>query len=199
MTPTTPARTTPASTTEWWFPDNTVLCNFAAVDRLALLEKVLDGRGRWSEAVAREARLSARHLPPLAALTERGTLGEPIELTDPDERTEVERLRRAVFGGDRRRPTQHLGEAETLTLITRRRDFRRSVWISDDRDAARYARRRGITTLETFDLVRAAVLDELVDAAEGHRLLQRMAEAGRRLHHTSTRPEDLLGPRPGAP
>ncbi|GAA2490405.1 hypothetical protein GCM10010406_28160 [Streptomyces thermolineatus] len=40
----------------WWFPDNTVLCNFAAVDRLPLLEKVLDGRGRWTQAVAHEAR-----------------------------------------------------------------------------------------------------------------------------------------------
>ncbi|MEY9844931.1 hypothetical protein [Streptacidiphilus sp. MAP5-3] len=181
--------------TEWWFPDNTVLCNFAAVDRVALLEKVLDGRGRWSEAVAREARLSTRHLPPLAGLAERGSLGEPVEISDPDERTEVERLRRAVFGGDRRRPTQHLGEAETLTLITRRRDFRHAVWISDDRDAARYARRRGITTLETFDLVRAAVREQLVDAAEGHGLLLRMTGAGRRLHRISAGPEDLLGPR----
>ncbi|MEZ0066955.1 putative nucleic acid-binding protein [Streptacidiphilus sp. MAP12-20] len=178
--------------TEWWFPDNTVLCNFAAVDRLPLLEKVLDGRGRWSEAVAREARLSARHLPPLAGLTERGSLGEPVEITDPGTRAEVERLRRAVFGGDRRRPTQHLGEAETLALITKESEFRRSVWISDDRDATRYARRRGITTLETYDLVRAAVREELLDAVEAHRLLQRMTEAGRRLHRRSVGPEEFL-------
>jgi predicted nucleic acid-binding protein len=179
--------------TEWWFPDNTVLCNFAAVDRLPLLEKVLDGRGRWTEAVAREARLSARHLPPLTGLSERGALGEPIEISDPAERTEVERLRRAVFGGDRRRPTQHLGEAETLTLITKRSDFRRSVWISDDRDAARYARHRGIVTLETYDLVRAAVVEQLVDAAEGHRLLRQMTQSGRRLHRVSSSPAELLG------
>ncbi|WP_051944563.1 hypothetical protein [Streptacidiphilus rugosus] len=180
--------------TEWWFPDNTVLCNFAAVDRLPLLEKVLDGRGRWSEAVAREARLSARHLPPLAGLADRGTLGEPVEITDPVTRAEVERLRRAVFGGDRRRPTQHLGEAETLALITKEREFRRSVWISDDRDATRYARHRGIVTLETYDLVRAAVAEELVDAGEGHLLLRRMTEAGRRLHRTSSGPEEFRSP-----
>lgn len=35
-----------------WFPDNTVLCNFSAVGSLSLLEKVLDGRGRWTQAVA---------------------------------------------------------------------------------------------------------------------------------------------------
>ncbi|WP_042413981.1 hypothetical protein [Streptacidiphilus anmyonensis] len=183
--------------TQWWFPDNTVLCNFAAVDRLPLLEKVLDGRGRWSEAVARESGLSARRLPPLTGLVDRGSLGEPIEVTDMDVRAEVERLRRAVFGGDRRRPTQHLGEAETLALITRDPEFRRSVWISDDRDAARYARRRGITTLETYDLVAAAVRERLVTPAEAHELLHRMTETGRHLHRTSSGPEEFgAGPFP---
>jgi predicted nucleic acid-binding protein len=177
--------------TQWWFPDNTVLCNFAAVDRLPLLEKVLDGRGRWSEAVAREARLSARHLPPLTGLVDRGSLGEPIGITDVDVRGEVERLRRAVFGGDRRRPTQHLGEAETLALITKEPEFRRSVWISDDRDAARYARRRGITTLETYDLVAAAVREGLISPAEAHALLHRITETGRHLHRTSSGPEEF--------
>ena len=183
--------------TQWWFPDNTVLCNFAAVDRLPLLEKVLDGRGRWSEAVAREARLSARHLPPLTGLVERGSLGEPIEITDTDVRGEVERLRRAVFGGDRRRPTQHLGEAETLALITKAPEFRRSVWISDDRDAARYARRRGVTTLETYDLVAAAAHERLLTPAEAHELLHRMKETGRHLHRTSSGPEEFAPGHPG--
>ena len=45
-----------------------VLCDFAAVDRLDLLRSVLDGRGRWTEAVAYEARKSARYLPALAML-----------------------------------------------------------------------------------------------------------------------------------
>ncbi|MGH3277686.1 MAG: hypothetical protein ACRDNW_00920 [Trebonia sp.] len=40
--------------TEHLFPDNTVLCNFAAVNRLDLLKSVLGGRGRWTEAVAYE-------------------------------------------------------------------------------------------------------------------------------------------------
>ena len=44
--------------TEFLFPDNTVLCNFAAVNRLDLLNSVLNGRGRWTEAVAYETRRS---------------------------------------------------------------------------------------------------------------------------------------------
>ena len=53
---------------EHLFPDNTVLCNFAAVDRLDLLKSVLGGRGRWTEAVAYEASRSAAKLPPLLRL-----------------------------------------------------------------------------------------------------------------------------------
>jgi hypothetical protein len=45
--------------TIYWFPDNTVLCNFAAVNELPLLRKILDERGRWVDAVADEARRSA--------------------------------------------------------------------------------------------------------------------------------------------
>ncbi|MFC1411143.1 hypothetical protein ACEZCY_18680 [Streptacidiphilus sp. N1-12] len=175
----------------WWFPDNTVLCNFAAVDRLVLLRDVLDGRGRWTEAVAREARLSARHLPRLAVLPAEGWLGEPIGIDDEAERQAVERLRRAVFNGDRRHPTQHLGEAQSCVLITTRREFRGAVWITDDRSAAAFARRRGIRTLETMDLVAAAVRQGLLTPADGHRLLQAMTAAGRHLHRTSTGPADL--------
>ena len=49
--------------TAFWFPDNTVLRNFAAVKRLDLLESVLAGRGRWTAAVAYEATASTRFLP----------------------------------------------------------------------------------------------------------------------------------------
>lgn len=67
---------------QFLFPDNTVLCNFAAVDQLDLLKAVLDGRGRWTEAVAYEATRSAAVLPALRALAESGWLDEPIEISD---------------------------------------------------------------------------------------------------------------------
>jgi predicted nucleic acid-binding protein len=176
----------------WWFPDNTVLCNFAAVDRLRLLEEVLDGKGRWTEAVARETRLSARHLPPLSTLAADGWLGDPIEIDDQAERQAVERVRRGVFNGARTAPTQHLGEAQTCVLITLRREFRASVWITDDRSAATFSRRKGIRTLETMDLMTLAVGNGLVTALEGHQLLHAMTAAGRHLHRISHRPDDLL-------
>ena len=39
------------------FPDNTVLCNFAAVERLDLLRDWLRGRGRWTEGEDQAARI----------------------------------------------------------------------------------------------------------------------------------------------
>jgi predicted nucleic acid-binding protein len=176
----------------WWFPDNTVLCNFAAVDRLPLLKEVLDGKGRWTEAVAHEALLSARYLPLLRTLPLDGWLGDPIEIDDEAERQAVERVRRSVFHGDRAVPTQHLGEAQTCVLITSRREFRASAWITDDRSAGTFSRRKGIRTLETMDLMALAAKTGLVKPAEGHRLLHAMTAAGRHLHHISSRPDDLL-------
>ncbi|MFE9646118.1 hypothetical protein ACFYO0_18845 [Streptomyces sp. NPDC006365] len=119
-------------------------------------------------------------------------LGEPIAITDIREIAEVDRVRRAVFGGVVSAPTKHLGEAETCVLITMRREFHDSVWITDDRSAGAFARRRGITTKETFDLVKKAVVGGLVSAVDGHELLGRMVAAGRYLHRVSTRPEDLM-------
>ena len=60
--------------TDAFFPDNTVLCNFGAVDRVDLLRSVLGERGRWTEAVAYEASRSAAHLRALTSLAADGWL-----------------------------------------------------------------------------------------------------------------------------
>jgi hypothetical protein len=85
--------------TEFLFPDNTVLCNFAAVDRLDLLRSVLAGRGRWTEAVAYEATRSASYVPALKGLLADCWLGEAIEISSEPDTRKIERIRRAVFGG----------------------------------------------------------------------------------------------------
>jgi hypothetical protein len=98
----------------------------------------------------------------------------------------------AVFGGAAAKPTQHLGEAQTCVLILRRPDLHDSLWITDDLDASRFARHRGITTRDTFDLACEAVVGGLITVDDGHHLLQQMVAADRRLHRVSSRPEDLL-------
>jgi hypothetical protein len=173
--------------TEFLFPDTTVLCNFAAVNRLDLLRSVLNGRGRWTEAVAYEATRSTRILPSLAALSTDGWLGEPIEITDESDILQANRIRRAVFGGTDEEPLKHLGEAQTCHVIQQWPEFAGSWWISDDREALRYARFRSITTRETIDLVSMAVLDGDLDAREAFDLMHKMSDLGRslRLPHSA--------------
>ncbi|MFE7379542.1 hypothetical protein ACFU9F_04130 [Streptomyces zhihengii] len=76
-------------------------------------------------------------------------------------------------------------------LITLRPELQASVWITDDRSAGTWARRRGITTKETYDLVHEAVVDGLITSQDGHDLLGAMVAAGRHLHRVSRRPADL--------
>ena len=167
--------------TTYLFPDNTVLCNFAAVRRLDLLAAVLNGRGRWTAAVEYEAGRSAQHLPDLARLQQEGWLDEPVEITDDAHQRQVERIRRAVFGGTEDKPLQHLGEAETCFVIKEWTEFAGSWWISDDRDALRYARFQKIRTYETVDLMSLGVANGDVSVKDGFELLTQMNKKGRSL------------------
>jgi predicted nucleic acid-binding protein len=164
---------------EFVFPDNTVLCNFAAVDRVSLLRAVLNGDGRWTEAVAYEARQSAQHLPKLAAVLADDWLGEPIEIVDDAETRRVEQIRRVVFGGLEDKPLQHLGESQTCFLIAESGRFDDAWWISDDREAVRYAKLRGITTRETIHLMNVAVVDGLITDRQAIADMRKMVEFGR--------------------
>lgn len=165
--------------TEHLFPDNTVLCNFAAVDRLDLLKSVLGGRGRWTEAVAYEASRSAATLPPLRTLLSEGWLDEPIEINDPKDIQKIARIRRAVFDGTDDEPLKHLGEAQTCYVIKNWAPLAGSWWISDDRDALRHARFQKITTRETIDIMRIAVVDGDINTAEAFALMNQMADRDR--------------------
>lgn len=166
--------------TEFLFPDNTVLCNFAAVDRLDLLRSVLIDRGRWTEAVEYEATRSASYVPALKGLFTDCWLGEAIEVSSEPDTQKIERIRRAVFGGTDDQPLKHLGEAQTCYVITNWAAFAGSWWISDDQESLRYARAQGITTGETADLVSIAVVNGDIGGRDGFALLRQMVDLGRR-------------------
>ena len=163
------------------FPDNTVFCNFAAVRRLDVLEAVLAGRGRWTEAVAYEVSRSAAYLPDLGTIAAAGWLGDPVEIDSDADTTQVERIRRAFFGGIAANRTQHLGEAQTCHVLSNWTEFAGSSWVSDDRDSLEFARLKGISTLETFDLVSTFVANGDSTTREAHDLLQAMLAVGRHL------------------
>ncbi|NEB89242.1 hypothetical protein G3I43_34565 [Streptomyces anulatus] len=171
---------------DFLFPDNTVLCNFASVERLDLLESALDGCGRWTEAVADEAQQSAKHLPALATLPQAGWLGEPIEITEDADVRKIQQIRRVVFGGTDDRPTQHLGEVETCHVIQTWPEFAGSCWVSDDQQSLRWAQGHGIPTRETLDLMRLLVSAGDITAEEGFDLMQQMKTLGRHPRQPAT-------------
>ncbi|GAB3425802.1 hypothetical protein [Flindersiella endophytica] len=170
--------------TTYWFPDNTVLCNFAAVDRLDLLRAILAERGRWVEAIAHEARRSSRIHAGLATIAREGWLGKPISIGADFELAEIENLRVHVFGGRSTQPLKHLGEAQTCYILKHWPEFEDSRWITDDREALRYARRQGIVALDTCDLIDEGIVARHLTSDEGRALLRKMADNDR---HVRTR------------
>jgi predicted nucleic acid-binding protein len=167
--------------TIYWFPDNTVLCNFAAVDKLPLLRRILDERGRWTDAVAQEADNSSLTLPVLRSVREDGWLGEPIEVSRKNEVEEIHTIRRVVFGGSSDKPTRHLGEAQTCYIIKNWPSFAGSHWITDDRDAYDYAKFQGITTRRTADLMSEAIQCAYLTQQSAYEIMQKMIDADRGL------------------
>lgn len=164
----------------WVFCDNTVLCNFAAIGRIELLESFLRGRGRWTEAVEYEALQSRGHHPDLGRLIDGGWLGDAIEAAQSeDEMKQIERIRRSVFGGAPEKPTQHLGESETIFLIKNRLEFHGAWWMSDDREAVAYGRAQGLITKQTIDLMADAVAMADTSADVAYELMMGMHDAGR--------------------
>jgi hypothetical protein len=114
------------------FPDNTVLINFAIINRMDLLERLANGNGQWCATVSGECAESARY-PGLAALSTAETIfGEPLYPTPLSTRTcrssatslpalEIHRLSTWV----RLRPSQSLRDDVflvflLLTMATRR-------------------------------------------------------------------------------
>lgn len=155
-----------------FFPDNTVLVNFAILRRLDLLETLLMGKGRWCASVSFECSKSAK-LPELEILGGvRSFLGDPI-LPSPAEILSAKLLRESVAGpGDR--TTDHLGEAETVAILTTREEFSGAVFVSDDKDAKRLAGRHSIKVADTWSLLglalRSAHINEVTHSAFLHTL-----------------------------
>lgn len=161
------------------FPDNTVLCNFACVHQLGLLSRLLDGKGRWVEAVAYECDQSSIHYPDLKTIPVEGWLGDPIEVSDDVDIRQIEGIRKAIFGGSAAQPLRHLGEAQTIHVVGRWTDFADSTWLSDDQESLRVARRQGIAVRETQHLVAEAVQWGFIKTADaGFAMLEQMIAEG---------------------
>jgi predicted nucleic acid-binding protein len=161
-----------------FFPDNTVLINFAIVSRVDLLEKLANGNGRWCLSVSEECAKSAR-VDGLAALNGvRDFLGEPLEPT-PAELLTTRVLRDGMAApGDR--PTKHLGEAETIAIVTSRGLQSTAVFISDDTGALIHAEAHGLRIADTWDLLDLAERVGMISGEEHARYVAALQSADRR-------------------
>jgi len=158
------------------FPDNTVICNFAAVDRIDLFEALIGEHGRWTQAVEFEAKMSRSALPAVGQVIDGGLLGEPLEVADADA---VGRIREAEFGGDEMDPLKHLGESETCYLLRHDIRFQDARWITDDRAAYDYAKRQGILTWDTLDCLQALVASCELSSVQAFGLVNEMVDLER--------------------
>ncbi|MCV7225277.1 hypothetical protein [Mycolicibacterium komossense] len=133
-----------------FLPDNTVLINFAIIRRMDLLAELLKGQGAWCLSIARECRDSQAFHPDLE---QAGAIFGPPLIPDGTEIIDARILREAMASPGEP-ATKHLGEAETIAIISARRLD--GLFLTDDGGAAALARRHQITAVSTWDLLRLA-------------------------------------------
>lgn len=134
-----------------FFPDNTVLINFGHINRLSLLAALIPERA-WCEVVSQECDDSSRY-PGLATLQHAPTIfGTALKPTERERDLTFELRDQMRRPGDP--STRHVGEAETIAIITTRNIT--AIFATDDRGAASAARNAGITVITTWDVLRLA-------------------------------------------
>ena len=159
--------------------DACTLQNFAVVDALVVLAVRFAGSLVWTEAVRHEVRRGAAIVPALQTVldAEAGWLGAPARLDGPGDAASVDLIRRGLGGSDRS-PLQHLGEAESVRLLERTPATRRA-FLTDDREAADMARRRGLHVLDAADILAEAYAMGELPCPAAYRVLEAMHGAGR--------------------
>jgi len=162
---------------QYFFPDTTIPVNFAVIDRLDLLLVYLRGRGRMTQAVRAEVRKSAGHVPNLSRLDVESTFGAVIELDRESDGSAVNNLRkRFAVRGDP--ATKHLGESETLHVLTTRPEFRMSRFVTEDRAAYEMAGKMGVLRHHTMDVFHELVINGELEASEAFDLLLAIEDGG---------------------
>lgn len=158
-----------------FFPDNTVLNNFAIIHLMDELGELIGDRGCWCATVAGECAKGARK-PELEDMAKAPSIFGDALYPVGAEFTDTQVIReRMLKPGDR--DTDHLGEAETIAIITRRQ--LRGFFVTDDRDAAREARAEGIKVVSTWDILRLMTRSERVTVAQFHAHAETLVRAKR--------------------
>ncbi len=156
--------------------DNSAISNFAAVGRMDILRERYGGR----LVVTREVLLEAEKGPRPEAIR-RAVLEGWVELriiyADSEEYGVFVELRNRGFG---------LGETSLIAACAAGGTW---VFVSDDLDARREVRRRGVGVVGTYGILARHVAEGHMSLEEGNGLLRLMMERGFRSHSDDLRDE----------
>lgn len=156
--------------------DNTAVSNFSAVERMDIL------RERYGERlmVTREVLHEAEKGPSPGAIRraiEEGWVEVRTLYADSEEHNVFVELRARGFG---------LGESASIAVCSTGAAW---VFVSDDLDARREAKRRGAGVVGTYGILAREVAEGRMDLEEGNELLRRMVGEGFRTHSNDLRDE----------
>lgn len=177
--------------TKFLFPDNSVIVSFAHANELQVLREYLRDRARVVEAVSHEIQKSSERVPHMAQINQNDWFGDPIEITRTSSIASVEKMRVAVFGGTRAKPTQHLGESQTLHLLKNEPEYQDSFWLTEDRSAYLFAEQQHIAVRDIFGLLHDMVGITDLTAHRAHEVCTAILEAGRSLRRVPESPRDF--------
>lgn len=167
--------------TAFFFPDTTALINFEIIDRWDLLTAAVGADGQWCGSVASECADWDRTAYPGILSDAEAIFGTPV-YPEPSELINTRVMRNNMADPTADWPKRHLGEAETITVVTAR--FQGSRFITDDAGAKVFAEAEGIKCYGTGDLL---VVTEkhygLITAKERAALEQALAYAGRTIRY----------------
>lgn len=156
-----------------FFHDTSVLINFHRPGLIPTLGLLLRGNVRWTATIRTECQRKEQQLG-LVGLVDAASelLGEPL-IPEEGEHATIRQLRTQMASpGDH--PQQHLGEAESITLIQKR--SLRAVFVTDDGQATGWA--APIDCVGTWRLIRFAHRRDLVTQSQAVRLWQSFVDSG---------------------
>lgn len=140
--------------------------NFAAIDQLPHLRSYLGERGRVSQAVEREIQKHSRNFPHLDEIDITEWFGTAIRVKGKASAEAVDKIRRFQFGGEESEPLRHLGESETIHLLTTDREQASSTMLTEDIDAYNISVGRSIVTKSCRDVFETLVARHEISSAD---------------------------------
>lgn len=139
------------------------------------LGELIGDRGCWCATVADECKKGARK-PGLEDMAKAPAIFGDALYPIGAEFTDTQVIReRMLKPGDL--AAAHLGEAETIAIITRRQ--LRGFFVTDDRDASREATAEGIKVVSTWDILRLMTRGNRITAAQFHTHAETLVRARR--------------------